>query len=41
MFDITFYRFEPTTKEDMEKIYNGRILGFLIKKTQQKKCKNL
>ena len=31
MFDITFYRFEPATKEDMEKIYNGRILGFLIK----------
>lgn len=31
MFDITFYRFEPTTKEDMEKIYNGRILGFIIK----------
>lgn len=31
MFNITFYRFEPATKEDMEKIYNGRILGFLIK----------
>ena len=31
MFDITFYRFEPTTKEAMEKIYNGRILGFIIK----------
>lgn len=31
MFDITFYRFEPTTKEDMEEIYDKRILGFIIK----------
>lgn len=32
MFNITFYRFEPATKEDMEEIYNKRTLGFLIKK---------
>ena len=31
MFDITFYRFEPVTKEDMEEIYDKRILGFIIK----------
>lgn len=32
MFDITFYRFEPATKDDMDEIlYNKRILGFIIK----------
>lgn len=32
MFNITFYRFEPATKEDIDELlYNKRILGFIIK----------